>query len=77
VIDAFVLQNLKLSLLASGEKDERLSQADTVHMAIRHTFSEYLATKLGQRLIARFEESYPNRRLTPTKMLDLVLWQAR
>jgi hypothetical protein len=77
VIDAFVLDNLGLKLPLSGTKEDRLKRIDDVHATIRRLFDEYLATPSGQQLIARFEETYPNRGLTPTKVLDLVLWQVR
>jgi hypothetical protein len=40
-------------------------------------YSDYLHTDMGRHLITRFEESYPDRRLTRVKMLDLILWKGK
>ena len=78
VIDAFVLKNLDLRLPRFGRPLEtRLSETVELHDLIGRTFAEYLDSDLGRHLVARFEESYPGSRVTPVKMLDLVLWQVR
>jgi hypothetical protein len=77
VIDAIVLQNLGLRLKATGQVETRLASILAVHDQIAALYSEYLATAAGERLVKRFTDSYPNRDLTPVKMLDLVLWQVR
>jgi hypothetical protein len=77
VIDAFVLKNVGLRLPRPGPIETRLARMVELHDLIRRTFSDYLAGDLGRHLVARFEESYPDRHITRVKMLDLILWQAR
>jgi hypothetical protein len=77
VIDAFVLKNLGLRLPRAGPIEMRLARMVELHDVIRQSFSDYLGSDMGRRLVARFQESYPDRRVTPVKMLDLVLWKAR
>jgi hypothetical protein len=77
VIDSFVLKNLGLRLSRADSVEARMTRIVQLHDRISRMFSAYLNTDLGRRLITRFEESYPDRHLTPVKMLDLVLWQAR
>lgn len=77
VIDAFVLKNLGLRLPRTGLVEERLARIVKLHDRIGRIFADYLETDMGRHLITRFEQSYPDRRLTPVKMLDLILWKAR
>lgn len=77
VIDTFVLKNLGLRLPHADPDAVRLARVVELHYRIRHVFATYLDSQSGRHLVARFEESYPDRRLTQVKMLDLVLWQAR
>ena len=77
VIDAFVLKNLGLRLSPAGSAQLRRARVVAAHDRIGRIFADYLATELGRHLIMRFEERYPDRHLTPVKMLDLILWQAR
>lgn len=77
MIDSFVLKNLGLRLSRAGSVEARMTRIVQLHDPISQMFSAYLNTDLGLRLITRFEESYPDRHLTPVKMLDLVLWQVR
>ena len=77
VIDAFVLKNLGLRLSPVGSAQLRRARVVAAHDRIGRIFADYLATELGRHLIMRFEECYPDRHLTPVKMLDLILWQAR
>ena len=77
VIDAIVLQNLGLRLKATGQVETRLASIVAIHDQIAALYSGYLATAAGGQLVKRFTDSYPNRNLTPVKMLDLVLWQVR
>lgn len=77
VIDAFVLKNLGLRLPRIGPIETRLTRIVELHDRIRRIFSDYLDTDTGRHVVARFEESYPNRQVTRAKMLDLVLWKAR
>jgi hypothetical protein len=77
VIDAMVLKNLGLRLPRIGAADRRLARAVDVYNRIGQVFFDYLETDMGRHLIARFDESYPNRRLTQIKMVDLILWQVR
>jgi hypothetical protein len=77
VIDAFVLKNLGLRLPRVGPIELRLARIVELHDLIRQIFSDYLASDIGRHLVARFEESYPDRHVTRVKMLDLVLWKAR
>jgi hypothetical protein len=77
VIDAFVLKNLGLRLPRPGPVEIRLARIVDVHDRIRRIFSAYLDSDLGRHLVARFQESYPDRHVTQVKMLDLVLWKAR
>ena len=72
-----VLQNLGLRLKSTGPVETRLAAIVTVHDQIAAVYSSYLATAAGTKLTSRFAHSYPNRGLTPVKMLDLVLWQVR
>jgi hypothetical protein len=77
VIDSVVLKNLGLRLPRPGPIETRLAQIVELHERIRRIFSDYLGSAMGRHLVARFEDSYPNRRVTRVKMLDLVLWKAR
>lgn len=77
VIDAFVLKNLGLRLPRAGPVETRLARTIELHDRIRRIFSDYLDADAGRYLVARFEESYPGRRITRVKMLDLILWKAR
>ena len=77
VIDSFVLKNLGFSLSRYGTADTRLARSVEVYKGIGKVFAEFLGTDQGTYLIARFEKCYPQRQLTPVKMLDLVLWQTR
>ena len=70
VIDFFVLKNLGLRLSRAGSVEARIARIVQLHDRISRMFSAYLNTDLGRRLITRFEESYPDRHLTPVKMLD-------
>lgn len=77
VIDAFVLKNLGLRLPYSRGIEERLIRLTQLHDHIRSLYSDYVDSHIGRRLVATFEYAYPGSGLTPVKMLDLVLWQAR
>jgi len=77
VIDAFVLKNLGLPLPRPGPIEVRLARIVALHDRIRQIFADYLDSDIGRHLVARFEESYPDRQVTRVKMLDLLLWQAR
>lgn len=77
VIDAFVLKNLGLRLPRTGPVEGRLAQIVELRDRIGRIFSDYLETDMGRYLTTRFEESYPDRRLTRVKKLDLILWKAR
>lgn len=77
VIDSFVLRNLGLRLPRAGAIECRLRRVVELYDQIQQLFSEYLDSDVGRRLVMSFEQAYPNRGLTPVKMLDLVLWQAR
>jgi hypothetical protein len=77
VIDSFVLRSLGLSLLRYGTVGPRLARVIRVHQQLQCEFAEFLATDQGRYLTTRFEECYPQRRVSRVKMLDLVLWQAR
>jgi hypothetical protein len=77
VIDSFVLMNLGLRLPRPGPIETRLARIVELHALIQRTFADYLDSDMGRHLVARFEESYPDRHVTRVKMLDLILWQAR
>lgn len=77
VIDAFVLKNLGLRLPRAGPVVIRSARIVELHDLIRQIFSDYLKRDIGQHLVARFEESYPDHHVTRVKMLDLILWKAR
>jgi hypothetical protein len=77
VIDSVVLKNLSLTLPRPGPIEARLAQIVELHDRIRRIFSDYLDSDMGRHLVARFEDSYPDRRVTRVKMLDLVLWKVR
>jgi hypothetical protein len=77
VIDAFVLTNLGLRLPRAGPIEMRLARIVELHDLIGQIFSDYLDSDMGRHLVARFEESYPDRHVRRVKMLDLVLWKAR
>jgi len=72
-----VLKNLGLRLPRAGPIVMRLARIVELHDLIRRIFSDYLDSDMGRHLVARFEESYPDRHVTRVKMLDLVLWKAR
>lgn len=76
VIDSVVLQNLGLRLPAPTAVD-RAAGIEAVHRALATHFGEFLPTKEGRYLVARFREEYPSAVITETKMLDFVLWQTR
>jgi hypothetical protein len=77
VIDAFVLKNLGLQLSRYGEVGARLARVAELHGRIGRVFANFLGTDTGRYMTTRFEECYPDRQLTPIKILDLVLWQTR
>ena len=77
VIDSFVLKNLGLRLPRTGPIELRLARIVELHDRIRRIFSDYLDSDMGRHLVARFEESYPDRDVRRVKMLDLILWKAR
>lgn len=77
VIDAIVLKSLGLSLLRRGAIEARLEAIIELHNNLRKIFSDYLETKAGRQLVARFVEVYPDREITRVKMLDLVLWRSQ
>ena len=72
-----MLKNLGLRLPRAGPIVMRLARIVELHDLIRRIFSDYLDSDMGRHLVARFEESYPDRHVTRVKMLDLVLWKAR
>lgn len=73
VIDAFVLKNLGLRLPRPAPVEVRLAGIVELHERLRGIFSDYLDSDMGRHVVARFEASYPNSRVTRVKMLDLVL----
>jgi hypothetical protein len=77
VIDSFVMKNVSLRLPRYGAVEPRLARIIVVYDRLVRILSDYLDSDMGRYLVTRFEESYPNRRLTRVKMLDLVLWQTR
>lgn len=77
VIDAVVLRHLGLRLPRTGPLEKRLAGVIELHEHMRRIYARYLASDRGQRLRAKFEAAYPDRGLTPVKMLDLVLWRTR
>jgi hypothetical protein len=77
VIDSVVLKNVGLRLSRTGTVEARLARVVELHDHLGQAFSAYLATDIGRHLIARFEQSYPDRHLTKVKMLDLILWKTR
>lgn len=77
VIDAVVLRHLGLRLPRTGPLQGRLAGVVELHEHIRRIYACYLASDRGRRLKAKFDATYPERGLTPVKMLDLVLWKAR
>jgi hypothetical protein len=77
VIDTFVLKNLGLRLPRPGPIEMRLARIAELYDLLRRTFSDYLGSDMGRHLVARFQESYPDRHVSRVKMLDLVLWKAR
>ena len=76
VIDSVVLKNLGLKLPPTGTFD-RIGRIADLHQSLARTYSAYLSSESGRRLVTSFHHSYPNDRLTEIKMLDLVLWQTR
>lgn len=76
VIDSVVLGNLGLRL-PNGEPSERIRRIEALHGRLRDCFSGYLATPEGRELVVQFTAAYPAFPISETKMLDLVLWQAR
>lgn len=77
VIDTFVLRNLGLRLPPAGPAEVRVVRIAELHCRIKRLFRDYLESDLGHYLVARFEESYPDRPVTRVKMLDLILWRSR
>jgi hypothetical protein len=77
VIDSIVLKNVGLRLQTSGASSARMDKAAEVHAALSKMFAEYLSTPAGEYLISQFRKKHPEARITPIKMLDLVLWQTR
>jgi hypothetical protein len=72
-----VLKNVGLRLSRAGSVEARIAGIVQLHDRISRMSFSYLNSDVGQRLVTRFEESYPNRNVTAVKMLDLVLWQVR
>lgn len=77
VIDSFVLKNLGLKLPPPGAAEVRLPRIEALYDRLVQTYDEFLDSEAGRYLVDRFVESYPERPVTPVKMLDLVLWQTR
>lgn len=77
VIDSVVLKNLGLALRSTGDVARRIQHIADLHAAMAARFSEFLDGPAGRYLVRRFGEEYPSERVTPVKMLDLVLWQTR
>ncbi len=76
VIDQFVLANAGLKLPYSGARD-RESKICGVYEELRRRIEAFLKTNNGKYLVRKFEDSYPDAKITAIKMVDLVLWQSR
>jgi hypothetical protein len=77
VIDSFVLKNLGLRKPLYGEAETKLTAVSQLYDRINREYLAFLSSDLGRRLGTMFVESYPDSRVTPVKMLDLILWQTR
>jgi hypothetical protein len=77
VIDSFVLKNLGLRLPPTGAVEIRLVRIEELYDRLKQIYANFLDSDMGRYLVMRFGESYPERQVTPVKMLDLILWQTR
>ncbi len=77
VIDKVVLSHLGLRLPRPGPLEGRLAGVVELHEHMRRIYARYLRSDRGRWLRAKFEAAYPDRGMTPVKMLDLVLWKTR
>ena len=78
VLDAFVLLNLGIAHPRQYHTPQRrLAEWTRIHSAVTARFSAFLASPVGDRLVAALEASYPAAGISRTKMLDFVLSQLR
>lgn len=76
VIDSVVLKNLNMRL-PSATAPDRVIKVCKLHESLAACFAAYLQSENGLYLVSQFKVKYPNAKITPIKMLDLVLWQTR
>ena len=76
VWDKYVLQNLHLKLEGTGKL--RLKNAIVLYDEIIQFYRDFLQTDEALRAIEIFDQSLSDYAwITPTKKIDLILWQAR
>jgi len=76
VIDSVVLKNLDLRLPSHGT-EHRLDRLCDVHRDLKGQLEAILKTEPGKYIVEQFRTLYPKAKITPIKMVDLVLWQIR
>jgi hypothetical protein len=76
VIDKFVLENVGLKL-QYGSAKERENGILEAYNALVKKFDEFLRSKNGRYLVKKFQEKFPEAKVTEVKMVDLVLWKTR
>lgn len=78
VIDQRVLTYIDRRLPPSQrEPKDRISAIIELHGDMRKEFAAFLKnTTVGKHLIKRFTEEYGDKKISPMKMLDFVLWQS-
>jgi hypothetical protein len=76
VIDSVVLSNLNLKLPYRDIPD-RIEKIGGFYIGLCDLFDRYLDSEPGRLVISEFRSKFPLADISKTKMLDLVLWQAR
>jgi len=76
VIDKFVLENAGLKL-PTPTTNNRVIKIVEVYEILGKQFQYFKKSEAGQFLIKEFERRYGKGLVSPTKMIDLVLWQTR
>lgn len=76
VWDEFVLNNLDLKKPSYSSKN-RLSKTVDVYNQIIYWYEDFLETDDAKEMIALFDKKYPQKNLTDTKKIDLILWKMR
>lgn len=77
LIDRHVLTYIDQELPTSQRSPEgRITTVIELYNDMKKGFTSYLTTASGQYLVARFTTEHGDKKISPMKMLDFVLWQS-